>query len=74
LAWIRWSRTTAVLAVAGEGAASGLGQEYIVGGNHDESAVGERTGDLAPDRPAHRVPVGRFQLLEGFPIGGVLRA
>ena len=59
-----------MLAVAGEGAASGLGQQDVVGGNHDQPAVGERTGDLAPDRPAHGVPVGRFQLLEGCPLGG----
>jgi hypothetical protein len=59
-----------VLAVAGEGAASGLGQQDVVGGNHHEPAVGERASDLAPDRPAHGIPVGRFQLLKGCPLGG----
>jgi transposase InsO family protein len=54
-----------VLAVAGEGAASGLCQEYIVGGHHDEPAVGEQAADLAPDRPAHGIPVSRLELFEG---------
>jgi hypothetical protein len=68
--WIRGNGATATLAVAGEGAASGLGQQYIVGGHHDEPAVDERAADLAPDRPAHGIPIRHLELLEGCPIGG----
>jgi hypothetical protein len=57
-------------AVDGEGAAAGLGQQHVVGGDHDELALDQRAGDLAPDRPAGGIPVGRLQLLEGRPLGG----
>jgi hypothetical protein len=67
---IRRRRTTAVLAVAGQGAAASLGQQHIVGGDHHQLTVGKRAGDLAPDRPAGGVPVGRPQSLEGHPLGG----
>jgi hypothetical protein len=70
LVWIRGNGTTVVLAVAGEGAASGASQEYIVGGHHDEPAAGEQAADLAADRPARGIPVGDLELLEGCPIGG----
>jgi hypothetical protein len=70
LVWIRGSGTTVVLAVAGEGAASGAGQQDVVGGHHDEPAVDQRAADLAADRPACGIPVGDLELLEGCPVGG----
>ena len=67
---IRRRRTTLALAVDGEGAAAGLGQQHVIGGDHDELALDERAGDEAPDRPAGGVPVGRLELLEGRQLGG----
>src|ERR671913_652144 len=56
---------------AGQGAAAGLGQEHVVGGDHHQLAAGQRAGDLAPDRPAGGVPVDRPELLQGRLLGGV---
>ncbi|HEY6706014.1 MAG TPA: amidohydrolase family protein, partial [Actinomycetota bacterium] len=64
-------RSVAAEGAAGQGAAAGLGQQHVVGGDHDQLAAGQRPGDLAPDRPAGGVPVGRPELLQGRLFGGV---